>query len=58
MFANLVAAPQIARPAASMYGGWENRMVHCRAGEGSYPIASWQAFVRNYGLKEAKVDSQ
>jgi hypothetical protein len=33
-------------------------MIDCRRSEGSYPIASWQAFVRNYGLKEAKVDSQ
>jgi hypothetical protein len=56
MFANLAAAPQTARPAASGHG-WHNRMIDCRASEGSYPIASWQAFVRNYGLKETSVDS-
>jgi hypothetical protein len=56
MFADLAATPQTARPAASRM--WHNRMIDCRASEGSYPIASWQAFVRNYGLKETKVDSQ
>jgi len=58
MFANLAAAPQTARPAASRYGGWENRMIHCRASEGRYPIASWRAFVRNYGLKETMVSTE
>jgi hypothetical protein len=57
MFANLAAAPQTARPAVSGHV-WHNRMIHCRASEGRYPIASWQAFVRNYGVKETKVDSQ
>ena len=57
MFADLAAAPQTARPAVSGHG-WHNRMIDCRASEGSYPIASWQAFVRNYGLKEAKVYTQ
>jgi hypothetical protein len=57
MFADLAAASQTARPAASGHG-WHNRMIGCRASEGSYPIASWQAFVRNYGVKETKVDSQ
>src|SRR6516164_1437520 len=57
MFANLAAAPPTARPTASRYG-WENRMIHCRVGEGSYPIASWQAFVRNYGLKETTVSTE
>ena len=56
MFANLAAAPQTARPAATTM--WESRLIHCRASEGRYPIASWQAFVRNYGVKETKVDSQ
>jgi hypothetical protein len=58
MFANLAAAPQTARPAASMYGGWESRVIGCRASEGSYPIASWQAFVRQYGLKETRVSTE
>jgi hypothetical protein len=56
MFANLAAAPRTARPAATTM--WENRMIHCRASEGSYPIASWQAFVRNYGLKEISVSTE
>jgi hypothetical protein len=56
MFANLAAAPQTARPAATTM--WESRLIHCRASEGRYPIASWQAFVRNYGVKENKVYSQ
>jgi hypothetical protein len=56
MFANLAAAPQTARPAASRYR-WDNRMIHCGASESKYPIASWQAFVRNYGLKETRVDT-
>ena len=58
MFANLAAAPPTARPAASRSGGWYNRMIHCRASEGSYPIASWQAFARNYGLKETTVSTE
>ena len=56
MFANLAAAPQTARPAATTM--WESRLIHCRASEGRYPIASWQAFVRNYGVKENKVYTQ
>jgi len=57
MFADLAAAPQTACPAASGHA-WHNRMIDCRRSEGSYPIASWQAFVRNYGLKETRVYSQ
>ena len=56
MFGNLEAAPQINRPEATRYG-WQNRMLRCRP-EGSYPIASWQAFVRNYGLKETRVSTE
>ena len=56
MFANLAAAPQTARPAATTM--LESRLIHCRASEGKYPIASWQAFVRNYGVKENKVYTQ
>ena len=57
MFADLAAAPQTARPAVSGHG-WHNRMIGCRASEGRYPIASWQAFARNYGVKENKVYTQ
>ena len=56
MFANLAAAPQTARPAATTM--LESRLIHCRASEGRFPIASWQAFVRNYGVKENKVYTQ
>ena len=56
MFADLAATPQTARPAASRM--WHNRMIYCRASEGRYPIASWQAFVRNYGLKETRVSTE
>jgi hypothetical protein len=33
-------------------------MIRCRPSEGSYPIASWQAFVRQYGLKETTVSTE
>ena len=56
MFANLAAAPQTARPAATTM--LESRLIHCRASEGRYPIASWQAFVRNYGLRETTVSTE
>jgi hypothetical protein len=56
MFGNLEAAPQTNRPEATRYG-WRNRMNRCRPSEGSYPIASWQAFDREYGLKETRVDT-
>ena len=56
MFANLAAAPQTARPAATTM--LESRLIHCRASEGRFPIASWQAFVRNYGLKETTVSTE
>jgi hypothetical protein len=56
MFGNVEAAPQTNRPEAIRYG-WFNRMNRCRP-EGSYPIASWQASVRNYGLKETRVSTE